>query len=125
MSRGARVRVTRTFVNHLDVIRELLIAADDDRVFERLLLEIQEQVIPQLAAFPGLGRDFLARAPRSIEGRLRLDRLRDWLGPHVAVRELIHGEHLILYATRSDEVFLLAIRHHRQLAFDFLELWVD
>jgi len=125
MSHSARVRVTRTFVAHLDAIRDFLIEADAGDVFERLLAELQEKVIPELAAFPRLGRDFLARSPRSVQGTLRRDRLRERLGPDVEVRELIHGEHLILYATRQDAVFLLAIRHHRQLAFDFLSLWVD
>jgi hypothetical protein len=35
------------------------------------------------------------------------------------IREYILDEYLILYAIIGDVVYLLSIRHHRQLSFDF------
>ena len=42
-----------------------------------------------------------------------------------ALREYLHGDYLLLYtATEADAtVYLLSIRHHRQLSFDFARLW--
>jgi hypothetical protein len=42
-----------------------------------------------------------------------------------ALREYLHGDYLILYVAMEAEaaVYLLSIRHHRQLSFDFARLW--
>ena len=39
------------------------------------------------------------------------------LGDGVTVREYIFGEYLLLYALRGQDLYLLAIRHHRELSF--------
>jgi hypothetical protein len=33
------------------------------------------------------------------------------------------AHHLVLYVQVDDDVFLLAIKHHRQLSFDFEGQW--
>lgn len=33
------------------------------------------------------------------------------------------GDYLILHARRNKDVYLLAIKHHRQLSFDLPEFW--
>jgi hypothetical protein len=48
--------------------------------------------------------------------------LRKRLGTGADLRELVRGDDLILYARRSDDLYLLAIRN-RQLSFDFPEYW--
>ena len=42
-----------------------------------------------------------------------------------ALREYLHGDYLLLYAAMDAQktVYLLSIRHHRQLSFDFARLW--
>ena len=46
-----------------------------------------------------------------------------------ALREYLHGDYLILYSVVdassgvTSSVYLLSIRHHRQLSFDFGKLW--
>jgi plasmid stabilization system protein ParE len=123
MRRPARVRATENFARNLDCIRDWLTVADATPAFERLLEELRTVIFPNLGAFPAMGADFLARRPRSVAGRLRVGKLRHTLGAKVEIRELIHADYLILYAVRDDALFLLAIKHHRQLAFDFAELW--
>ena len=44
-------------------------------------------------------------------------------GPGSHVRQLIDGDYLILYLVRGDSVYLLAIKHHRQLSFDLMGHW--
>lgn len=41
------------------------------------------------------------------------------------LREYLHGDYLILcvFAETTQTAFLLSIRHHRQLTFDFARLW--
>jgi hypothetical protein len=44
-------------------------------------------------------------------------------GPNAEVRQLIEGDYIVLYLVRGDSVFLLSIRHHRELSFDFSAHW--
>jgi hypothetical protein len=39
------------------------------------------------------------------------------------IREYLTGDYLILYALIGDAVYLLSIRHHRQLSFDIERFW--
>jgi len=40
-----------------------------------------------------------------------------------SLRQLIARSHVFLYLRRPDEVVLLAVKHTRQLSFDFDGLW--
>jgi hypothetical protein len=46
-------------------------------------------------------------------------------GAVAALREYLHGDYLLLYTAVEAKatVYLLSIRHHRQLSFDFVRLW--
>lgn len=95
-----------------------------------LLDDLQQTVIENLEQHPRLGRRFLARVPHSLEVRDRVARLQQRLGG-IDLREYLVGDYLINYgvdgvvgtARRPILVYLLAIRHHRQLSFDFDGLW--
>ncbi len=45
------------------------------------------------------------------------------LTPPAELREYVLAQHLLLYVHAGDAVYLLAIRHQRQLSFDFEGLW--
>lgn len=119
----ARVRVTANFQSNLDSIRDFLATAAVPAEFERLLDRLFEEIIPNLARFPELGRDFAARAPHSTEGLAALAALRRKSGRDTTLREYITGDYLLLYAVRGGTLFLLSIRHHRQLSFDLRAHW--
>lgn len=119
----ARVRVTANFQANLDSIRDFLLAAGAPAEFERLLGRLFDEIIPNLARFPDLGRDFAARNPQSAEGSVALAALRRKAGRDTVLREYITDDYLLLYALRSGIVYLLSIRHHRQLSFDLREHW--
>lgn len=76
---------------------------------------------------PDMGRPFLVRDALSVESANGLERLRAKLLQHTtdpnALREYILHDYLVLYAQIGESIFLLAIRHHRQLAFDFVGQW--
>ena len=122
MSRKATILVTPSFERHLDDIERFMLDAGVPEHFDTLLDGLQNIVIPNLERHPDMGRDFLARTVRSIEATSRLERLVAQLGeldPAASIREFVMAQHLLLYAHMGDVVHLLAIRHQRQLSFDF------
>lgn len=124
MSRRARVEITHKFERNLEEIEQFLADHDAPTTFRALLAEVLETLAPNLERFPDLGADFLARPPQSVQGAARIESLRGRLGRATTLREDIAGDYLILYATRDEHVWLLAIRHHRQLSYDFRMHWV-
>ena len=122
MSRKATILVTPSFERHLDDIERFMLDAGVPEHFDTLLDALQNIVIPNLERHPDMGRDFLARRAQSIEATSRLERLVAQLGeldPAASLREYVMAQHLLLYAHMGDVVHLLAIRHQRQLSFDF------
>jgi hypothetical protein len=91
--------------------------------FDDLLAELRATVIPNLRRFPRIGRRYLDHAPQSAEALAQLAALP--AGAADALREYLHGDYLMLYAAvrTNATVYLLSIRHHRQLSFDFTRLW--
>ena len=122
-----RVELTASFLERLDAIEAFLVQADAGFAFDDLLAEIRETVIPNLRRFPRIGRRYLANPPQSAEALAQLAALP--VGAPDALREYLHGDYLLLYSvvdasSQADAtVYLLSIRHHRQLSFDFARLW--
>ncbi|MBI3546284.1 MAG: type II toxin-antitoxin system RelE/ParE family toxin [Gammaproteobacteria bacterium] len=116
-----RVRVTSNFDKNLVDIHRFLEEQEASRGFQSLLEELFETVIPNLERFPEIGVDFLTKLPRSMEGLMHLQNLKQRLGKNTSLREYISGDYLILYAVRGDNIYLLSIKHHRQLSFDLKE----
>ena len=73
-----------------------------------------------------MGRLFLERPARSVEARngiARLARQLDVIADGGELREYVMTYYLLLYAQIRDTVYLLSIRHQRQLSFDFARHW--
>lgn len=117
------VRLTANFESNLEAVRAFLTDAEAAHEFDRLLGYLFNEIIPNLERFPLLGRDFLAREPQSIEAQAKLQRVETVLRRGTELREYIAGDYLILYALTQDSVFLLSIKHHRQLSFDLRAFW--
>lgn len=118
-----RVELTASFLERLDTIEVFLTEADAAFAFDDLLAELRATVIPNLARFPRIGRRYLDNPPQSAEALAQLSALP--AGAASALREYLHGDYLMLYAAMDANatVYLLSIRHHRQLSFDFARLW--
>lgn len=118
-----RVELTASFLERLDAIEAFLIEADAAFAFDDLLTELRTTVIPNLARFPRIGRRYLDNPPQSAEALALLATLP--ADAASALREYLHGDYLMLYAVAdpSATVYLLTVRHHRQLSFDFARLW--
>ena len=118
-----RVELTVSFLQRLDSIEVFLTEADASFAFDKLLAELRKTVIRNLARFPRIGRRYLDNPPQSAEALALLATLP--AGAANALREYLHGDYLLLYAAMeaNTTVYLLSIRHHRQLTFDFSAYW--
>ncbi|MBI3347058.1 MAG: type II toxin-antitoxin system RelE/ParE family toxin [Burkholderiales bacterium] len=118
-----RVELTASFLERLDAIEAFLTEADAAFAFDDLLAELRATVIPNLARFPRIGRRYLNNPPQSAEALAQLAVLP--AGAASALCEYLHGDYLMLYTAMDANatVYLLSIRHHRQLSFDFAKLW--
>ena len=127
VARKPSVRLTANFERNLADIERFLNEAEAPRAYDALLDELLETVIPNIERFPEIGRPFLAHPARSVEATNALDLLHAKLSaltPNVeALREYILDDFLVLYAQIGGHLYLLAIRHHRQLSFDFQYHW--
>lgn len=126
MAKKYSVKLTENFERNLEEIEAFAMEADAPHAFDLLLNELIETVIPNLERFPEMGRSFMARRPASVEGVNGLERLErqlEQLGPGGEIREYVSQHHLILYAVIKNGVYLLSIRHQKQLSFDFQSLW--
>jgi plasmid stabilization system protein ParE len=117
------VELTASFLERLDAIEAYLAEADATFAFDTLLTELRATVVPNLARFPRMGRLYLDNPPQSAEALAQLAALPP--GTADALREYLFGDYLILYVAidARTTVYLLSIRHHRQLSFDFARLW--
>ena len=122
-----RVDLAASFLERLESIEAFLVEADAGFAFDDLLAEIRATVIPNLRRFPRIGRRYLGNPPQSAEALALLAAMPAG-APH-ALREYLHGDYLMLYLVEDASpkaeatVYLLTIRHHRQLSFDFARLW--
>ena len=127
MARKIVVKLTANFERNLEDIERFLIGAEAPRAYDALLDELLETVIKNLERFPDMGRPFLARGARSVETANALESLRAKLSALTpdpdALREYIMENYLVLYAQIGGVIPLLAIRHQRQLSFDFESHW--
>ena len=114
-------RVTANFETNLEAIEIFLAEADAPATSFALLDDLAEHIIPALEYHPDIGRSFLGEA-HSVEARQRIRQLVSRLGT-TSLREYIAGDFLILYAVQEKSVYLLSIKHHRQLSFDFPAHW--
>lgn len=127
VARNAVVRLTANFERNLPDIEGFLTDAEAPQAYDALLDELLDIVIPNLERFPGIGRPFLAHSVRSVETSNALEALRTKLSALTpdpeALREYIFDQYLVLYAQVGMNLYLLAIKHHRQLSFDFHSHW--
>jgi plasmid stabilization system protein ParE len=118
-----RVELTAGFLDRLAAIEAFLTAADAGQAYDRLLAELRDPVIRNLARFPRIGRRYLDQPPQSAEALAQLAAMA--AATPDALRVYVHGDYLILYlcTDATATVHLLSIRHHRELSFDFPRLW--
>lgn len=121
-ARRCTVKVAANFETNLEAIEVFLAKAGATPAFTTLLGELADSIIPNLERFPEMGRLFLDRPAQSVEARQKIRQLESRIGS-TTLREYVAGDFLILYGARGRTVYLLSIKHHRQLSFDFPVHW--
>ncbi|MHA6846648.1 type II toxin-antitoxin system RelE/ParE family toxin [Ralstonia syzygii] len=119
------VKLTEHFERNLETIEAFWSEREFPAGYDRLLDDLAETVIPNLAQFPTMGAPLLSRAAISVEALSKQGQLRDQLARFTAgeLREYLLQDYLVLSAHIDNTIYLLSIRHHRQLSFDFAHLW--
>lgn len=126
MTRKHLVKLTANFERNLDSIDRFLREAEATHAYDALLDELITTTIPNLESFPDIGRPFFSRESRSLEVANGIEVVHKRLETAVIggqLREYIFSDYLVLYAVAEETVFLLSIRHHRQLSFDLQSHW--
>jgi len=123
MARARAALLTQNFDRNLAAIRDFLASAGASAAFGELVERLASEVIPNLQRFPDMGADFLARAPLSADGIALFEEVVKAAGRGAHVRQLIDGDYLIVYLVKGGTVYLVAIKHHRQLSFDLMGHW--
>jgi plasmid stabilization system protein ParE len=88
--------------------------------YMQLLDTLSTKVIVDLAQFPEIGRKYLERQQQSVEAIAMLTQIEN-LCPPDELRQYRLNDYLVLYINRSNTIYLLAIRHQRQLAFKYTQ----
>ncbi len=123
------VRFTANFEANLAQIEGFWTEREAPQAYATLLDDLA-LVVDSLERHPRIGRRFLTRTAQSVEARDRLASLIKQFG-NVEVREYLSGDYLLLYSIGSvadsrksaTNVYLLAIKHHLQVSFDFGNFW--
>lgn len=129
-AKAAEVRFTANFEANLEQIAVFWDEQQAPQAYFHLLDELTDTVVGNLEQHPRIGRRFFARSAQSVEVRERVKALRKRFGD-AEVREYLSGDYLLLYAVVAQSVarkpsltvYMLAIKHHRQLSFDFDGFW--
>jgi hypothetical protein len=122
------IKQTANFGRNLAAIEVFLTETDAPQAFDALLDGLLNTVIPNLELFPGLGRPFFNRAIGSAEAASAIAALKTklalTLGSSAAsLREYVMAHYLVLYVQVDESIYLMSIKHHRQLSFDFEAHW--
>ena len=126
MATKLTIRLTANFKRTLAQVEEFLLQQECDEFFDKLLNELTDTVFPNLERFPHIGRSFLGIRAGSVETTQALGKLSEQLtamSEAAELREYVMHHYLVLYLVTSGGIYLLSIRHHRQLSFDFPGFW--
>ena len=122
------IQLTANFERNLEEIERFLTEAEAAHAYDDPIDALLETVLPNLWRFPTMGRSFRNRLIGSVEASNGIDLLREKLAkinPDSEIREYVLDHYLMLYALADKVIYLPAIRHHRQLSFDFNTLWLS
>lgn len=93
--------------------------------YDRLLNELLDTVIPNLERHPRLGRPFAERHPQTVQAQEKLQAVNTQLAnlaTNAELREYVLTDYTALYALVANDIYLLAIKHHKQLLFDVVRV---
>lgn len=122
MAGKSPIFATQNFAANLDII-EAFLSGNKRQTLQTLLKRLFDDICPILAQFPLSGRSFFAHEERSKDAQLLVRRLKRKLQPGDDLREFGFDDYILLYLVRRKRIYLVAIKHHRQLSLDLRSFW--
>jgi hypothetical protein len=110
------VRYSASYVVRMAQIAAYFKAVEASPVYRRLLDDISGIVIPNLKAFPLLGKPYLEGPAQSTEALMATAKLPP--DANRSLRKYVHDDFVILHAISPDAIHLISIRHHRESTFN-------
>lgn len=129
-----QVRFTANFEVNLVNVEAFWVQNEFPVGYDRLLDALSDTVITNLERHPGIGRSFFGWMPESVEALRLVEKIQARLAGYEAgagIREYVMDHYLVLYAVMDQKkpkatmIYLLAIKHHKHLSFDFERLWLN
>lgn len=126
------VRYTANFEANLQSIEAFWTENDFPQGYDRLLDELLDTVVTNLERHPRMGRSFMSRQLESIEAQRLHEKLLGRMAAYdqpADMREYVMTDYLVLYAildaaaNKPSAIYLVSIKHQKQLSFDFERLW--
>ena len=94
---------------------EFLASAETGQHYDSLLDDFDHIIVPNLRAFPEIGKPYVGNAQQSTEALMAVAKL-----PREArsiLRQYVHDDSSILYVLGPELIHIVAIRHHRESTF--------
>jgi hypothetical protein len=129
---AVEVRYTANFEANLQSIEAFWTENAFPQGYDRLLDELLDTVVTNLERHPRMGRSFMSRQPESIEAQRPHENLQAKMAAHdqpTDMREYVTTDYLVLYAIlkatadKPSALYLVSIKHQKQLSFNFGRLW--
>ncbi len=117
MSSKIRVYATQNFERNLGSISDFLKTNDANQEFDRLIVQLFGTIVPNLERFPDIGVRFFDKRPLSLEGMNLVESIEKKLKNKGVLRKYMTGDYIILYVLIGNDLYLLSIKHHKQLGF--------
>ena len=126
------VRYTANFEANLQCIQAFWTEKEFSQGYNRLIDELLDTVVTNLERHPRMGGAFMSRQPESIEAQKLHEKLQAKMAAHeqpADLHEYVMTNYLVLYAIlegaadKTSAIYLVSIKHHKQLSFDFERLW--
>lgn len=93
--------------------------------FDRLMAELFDAVIRNLENHPRYGRRFFDRQAQTMQVLQKTQSVTTQLAkviPDGELREYVMTDYTVLYALIANTIYLLSIKHHKQLLFDLAQV---
>ena len=126
------VRYTANFEANLLSIETFWAENKFRQGYDRSLDELTDTTVVNLERHPRMGRPFMIHQPESVEAQTPYEKLQAKMAAHdqpTEMREHVMKDYLMLYAhldataDKPSLIYLVSIKHHKQLSFDSGRLW--
>ena len=120
------VRILGCFDTRLTDIERYCDRTGRLETFGLLVESLHDRALPLLRRFPAIGRRVLNTNPDTVHALLAYEQIVDatvLTSSTPELREYIFDDYVLLYLLTDDTIYLVSIRHSKEVSFDFEYLW--